>query len=578
MYLDTFIFSALILLAVTSVAVTLFRHLGLGSILGLLIAGVVVGPHSPGPYVTTHVADVRNFTELGVILLMFVIGLEMRPTRLWSMRRYLFGLGSLQILLVGLAITFYVSIGVESWPIALLIGLTLSLSSTAFVMQQLQERGELASNHGNGAFAILLMQDLAVVPLLALVPLLSDNTAISSGIPLWQQLLILAGMFTLLWIFGLKIVPMALEWLARHDNREAFLLVVLLAVFLAAWMMHQAGLSMALGAFIMGMLLSGSNYNMQVRAFIEPYKGLLMSLFFVAVGMSIDLGAMIERPLEFIGHTAVLIGIKLLVLFPLAIAFGYSRGEATRITFLLAQAGEFGFVLFGSALALQVIDDEIFIMAVAVISLSMLSTPLLIRFGDRLAGYLEKRVPRNAELTAQGVELAERSVLIGGYGRVGHTVATLLQTSGVPFIAFDTNPEHVKRGKASGHPVLYGDISDPELLVAAHAERSSLVVLTIDHGPTAMRAVSHFRNTYPRIPVIARARDLEASAHLLKAGATLAFPETIEASLRLGSEALKMVGSPEENVQLLMEGIRSSGYQMVQQEEEDSTTSRKHDR
>lgn len=572
MYLDNFIFSALLLLAVTSVAVTLFRHLGLGSILGLLIAGVVVGPHSPGPYVTAHVEDVRHFTELGVVLLMFVIGLEMRPTRLWSMRRYLFGLGSMQILLVGLAITLYVSIGVESWQTALLIGLTLSLSSTAFVMQLLQERGELASNHGSGTFAILLMQDLAVVPLLALVPLLSDSTAISSGIPLWQQLLIIAGMFTVLWIFGLKIVPMALEWLAGHDNREAFLLVVLLAVFFAAWMMHQAGLSMALGAFIMGMLLSGSSYNMQIRAFIEPYKGLLMSMFFVAVGMSIDLVALTERPLVFIGHTVVLIGIKLVVLFPLAIAFGYTRGEATRITSLLAQAGEFGFVLFGSALALKVIDDGIFVMAVAVISLSMLFTPLLVRFGDRLARYQDKKTPGSSASAEESLELEARSVLIGGYGRVGHTVATLLQTSGIPFLAFDTNPEHVKRGNANGHRVLYGDISDPELLVAAHAERSTLVVLTIDHGPTAMRAVSHFRNTYPRIPVIARARDLEASAHLLKAGATQAFPEAIEASLRLGAEALKMVGAAEDNVQLLMDGIRSGGYQMIQQDKKSDTT------
>lgn len=578
MHLDTFIFSALLLLAVTSVAVTLFRHLGLGSILGLLIAGVVVGPHSPGPYVTDHVEDVRHFTELGVVLLMFVIGLEMRPTRLWSMRRYLFGLGSLQILLVGLALTLYVSLSVESWPTALLIGLTLSLSSTAFVMQLLQERGELASKHGSGTFAILLMQDLAVVPLLALVPLLSKHTSISTGVPLWQELVILAGMFAALWVFGLKLVPRALEWLARHDNREAFLLVVLLAVFLAAWMMHQAGLSMALGAFIMGMLLSGSSYNMQVRAFIEPYKGLLMSLFFVAVGMSIDLGALTEQPLLFIGHTAVLISIKLVVLFPLAIAFGYNRGEATRITFLLAQAGEFGFVLFGSALALKVITDEIFIMAVAVISLSMLFTPLLVRLGDRLARYLDKRAPDSGMPPATGQELEERSVLIGGYGRVGHTVATLLQTSGIPFIAFDTNPEHVRRGKANGHPVLYGDISDQELLAAAHAERSSLVVLTIDHGPTVMRAVTHFRNTYPAIPVIARARDLEASGQLLKAGATQAFPETIEASLRLGAEALKMVGAAEDNVQLLMDGIRSSGYQIVQEQKRTDTPSPKEGR
>jgi glutathione-regulated potassium-efflux system protein KefB len=272
-----------------------------------------------------------------------------------------------------------------------------------------------------------------------------------------------------------------------------------------------------------------------------------------------------EQPLVFIGHTMVLVGIKLAVLFPLAIAFGYSRGEATRITFLLAQAGEFGFVLFGSALALKVIDEGTFIMAVAVISLSMLITPLLIRFGDRLARSLEGKQRAGDDHTAKGVEVAERSVLIGGYGRVGHTVATLLQASGIPFVAFDTNPDHVKRGQADGLPVHYGDISDPELLAAAHVERCSLVVLTIDRSATVLHAVSHLRNTYPRIPVIARARDLEASAHLLKAGATQAFPEAIEASLRLGAEALRLVGAPEDNVQLLMEGIRSRGYQLVQQ-------------
>ncbi|MEN8177827.1 MAG: cation:proton antiporter [Pseudomonadota bacterium] len=565
MHLDSFIVSALLLLAVTSVAVALFRHLGLGSVLGLLVAGGVVGPHSPGPYVTAHVEDVRHFTELGVVLLLFVIGLEMKPSRLWSLRRYLFGLGSLQILLTGFAITLYVSLGVESWRTALLIGLTLSLSSTAFVMQLLQERGELASNHGTGTFAILLMQDLSVVPLLALVPLLSDTAAISSGIPLWEQLLIMGGMFAVLWVFGLRVVPLALEWLARHDNREAFLLVVLLAVFLAAWAMHQAGLSMALGAFIMGMLLSGSRYNMQVRAHIEPYKGLLMSLFFVAVGMSIDLGELAERPLEFAGHTAVLIGIKLAVLFPLALAFGYTRGDSVRITFLLAQAGEFGFVLFGSAVVLQVIDEATFIMAIAVISLSMLTTPLLVRFGDSLARRLESRRNESEGLPIDELEESERQVLIGGYGRMGHTIATLLQASGIPFVAFDTNPERVKVGRADGQPVLYGDISDPELLAAAHAERASLVVITIDHGATALRAVTHFRNAYPQIPVIARARDLEASYHLLQAGATQAFPEAVEASLRLGAEALQMVGAPADNVELLMQGVRSRGYELVRE-------------
>jgi glutathione-regulated potassium-efflux system ancillary protein KefC len=566
MHLDSFIVSALLLLAATSVAVALFRHIGLGSVLGLLVAGVVVGPHSPGPYVTAHVDDVRNFTELGVVLLLFVIGLEMKPGRLWSLRRELFGLGSLQILLTGLVIALYVFMSTAQWSTALLFGLSLSLSSTAFVMQLLAERGELASRHGIGSFAILLMQDLTVVPLLALVPLLSETAAITHGIPLWQQLLILACMFAVLLLFGLRVVPYALDWLARHDSREAFLLVVLLAVFFAAWAIHQSGLSMALGAFIMGMLLSGSRYNMQIRALVEPYKGLLMSLFFVAVGMSIDLGELAQRPQEFVAHTLVLVIIKLLVLFPLALAFGYRSGDAVRIAFLLAQAGEFGFVLFGSALVLKVIDEAVFVMAVGVISLSMLLTPMLVRAGNALATRLENR---GNEVGKQGEaipETVEPMVLIGGYGRMGHTVATLLQSSGIPFVAFDTNPARVAQGRADDHSVLYGDISDPALLAATHAERARLIVLTLDHADTTLRAVQMLRNTYPRIPIIARARDLEASARLLEAGATQAYPEAIEASLRLGATALRMVGVPSDNLDLLIQGVRERDYELVRDE------------
>lgn len=234
--------------------------------------------------------------------------------------------------------------------------------------------------------------------------------------------------------------------------------------------------------------------------------------------------------MEFAGHTAAFIGIKLVVLFPLALAFGYSRGDSVRITFLLAQSGEFGFVLLGSALVLSAIDEATFIMAVAVISLSMLMTPLLVRVGDRLSNRLEGGRAAAETASTELPDESERPVLIGGYGRMGHTIAMLLQASGVPFVAFDTDPKRVQEGRANGQTVLYGDISDPELLAATHAERASLVVLTIDHGATTLRAVSHLRNTCPRVQIIARARDLEACTHLLRAGATQAFPEAIEAS------------------------------------------------
>jgi glutathione-regulated potassium-efflux system protein KefB len=282
--------------------------------------------------------------------------------------------------------------------------------------------------------------------------------------------------------------------------------------------------------------------------------------------MSIDLGKLAQQPVDFFQHTAVLIGIKLIVLFPLAIAFGYSRGNAVRMTFLLAQAGEFGFVLFGSALVLEVIDESTFVMAVGVISLSMLLTPLLVRFGNVFADRLEGQLKASHGIHIEVSNIPEKPVLIGGYGRVGHTIAALFDASGIPFVAFDVDPKRVVQGRDQGHPVLYGDISDPELLAAAHAEQATLAILTINHGVTALQAVSHLRNLYPQVPIIARARDLDECAQFLEAGVTQAFPETLEASLRLGAEALQMVGAPAENAELLLQGVRDKGYELISED------------
>ena len=564
MHLENFITSALMILIVTSIAVTLFKHLGLGSIIGLLVSGIIVGPYSPGLYATAHVEDVRRFTELGIILLLFLIGLEMKPSRLWAMRREVLGLGSLQIILTGIAIGVYFSLYQSSWQSALLIGLTFALSSTAFVLQLLQERGEIASEHGTTAFSILLMQDIAIVPLLAIMPILSDTGTLSADIPLWEQVSIVIGMLALITVFGRYVLPVALDHLARKRNKEGFLLVVMLAVFLAAWAMHQAGVSMALGAFLMGMLLSGSRYRLQIQASIEPYKGMLMSLFFVAVGMSIDLGALTEQAGLFAQHTAVIVAIKFTVLFLLAMAFGYSRGLASRISLLLAQGGEFGFVLFGSAKLLQVIDAATFAIAVGVISITMLATPVLVRIGYLLALAPGRRGQAAGDLfLPTDTEQPEKKVVIGGYGRVGHTVAMLLHSSGIPFAAFDTNPVRVAQGRKDGLPVYFGDIGDPELLSAARVEQASLVVMTIDHSPTALRAVAHIRASYPQVPVISRARDLEDCGRLLEAGATHAFPEALESSLRLGGLALELINVPQENVDLLLHGVRSANYDLI---------------
>lgn len=564
MELESFISSAVILLIAATVMNILFKNLGLGSITALLVTGIIVGPHTPGPYITTHVEGVRSFAELGVVFLLFVIGLEMRPSRLWALRRHILGLGLLQIILSTSAISGYALLSHWSWRASLIIGMTMALSSTALVMQLLQDKGEIASPHGEAVFGVLLMQDLAIVPMLAIIPVLAGPETFSVNMPGWKQFGIIVGLLLLVWGLGKYLIPFSLERLARQRNREGFLAVTILAVFLAAWAMHRAGFSLALGAFLMGVFLSGSRYSMQIEAHVEPYKGILISLFFVAVGMSIDLRSIAATPIVFVQCTIVVILIKIAVTFLLCLLFGMGSSVSVRVSFLLAQGGEFGFVLLTSARALSVIDNNTFVMGIGVISVGMLTTPLMVRFGDYVSEHLFRR--REGE---EGIPFLDTGdspkerVILGGYGRVGHVVAVILNASNIPFIVFDNDPVRVTKGKEDGFPVYYGDISNQELLAASRIEQAALVVLTVDSEHTSLKVISHIRNNYPGIPVIARARDIEASGRLIQAGATIARPEMVESSLRLANEALKLVGLPAESIDLLLSDVRSKDYELV---------------
>ncbi|WP_058555113.1 cation:proton antiporter [Thiohalocapsa sp. ML1] len=565
---SSFVHSAVVLLVVAAAAVALFRRFGLGSILGLLVAGVLIGPHFPGPSITSHVDDLRHFTELGVVLLLFVIGLEMHPRRLWEMRRTLFGLGSAQILITAAVLTLYFRPSLDNWPVALLMGLALALSSTALVMQTLYEQQEVATRHGQMAFSILLMQDLAVVPMIAFLPLFAGAGPLPAGEALWRQAAVVAGMLAVVVLAGRVLVPRVLDWLARQYNREAFFLTTLAAVLLAAWAMEEAGMSMALGAFLMGMLLSGSRYSVQIQASVEPHKGLLMSLFFVAVGMSVDLGVLLEAPVTFAVHLAALLLIKVALIYRLCLWFGTARAVALRVAFQLGQAGEFGFVLFGAAKALGIIDDRTFVLAVAVISLSMLATPLLTRLGNRLAGDAADDVDEHfhyGPAPAAGNQDGPR-VVIAGYGRVGHTIGTILSSHGIDYIAFDPNPALVSKWREEGYPVYYGDIGDPHLLEAARVERADLVVLTIDDPQAAVEATRLIRARSPQVSIVARARDLVACDALNRAGATRAFPEAVEASLKLAAETLNALGISEDETDHMLTDARGKDYALVRSE------------
>ncbi len=560
--MDFFLLSALVLLAVTAIMVTISKHMGLGSILGLLIAGIIVGPNTPGPIVTSEVETLRHFTEFGVVLLLFIIGLEMQPSKLWSMRKEVFGLGSLQVIASGVVLGFYMNFFVESLAIAMLIGFTLALSSTALVMQLLQEKGKLNTEHGKNAFAILLLQDLAVVPLLAVLPWLStqeQNTNIS-----WiESLITVVAMFALLIAFGRYIIPKALDKVAKQRNKDAFLLLTLLSVVLSAYLMDHAGLSMALGAFLMGMFLSTSRYSFQIESSLEPFKGILMSLFFIAVGMSIDFNAIFKSPLIFSTHIVVILVLKALVVFVLVLLFGGNKSGAIKLAFLLNQSGEFGFVLFGAAKALGIIDDTLFVVGIGVISISMLVTPVLYSFGCSIANKLAN-LSQFSYFNTENASM-EQKVVVAGYGSTGKVIAKMLKSSGIPFMVFDINTTEVAHGRKEGLPVFFGDITDMKLLSTIKLDQASMLIVSIDHSLNAIKVVKHIKENYPHMKILARALDIKAMDKLLSSGASWVIAETLESSIRTGEEALSLMGVPNDEIATLLDALRKNEYELIRE-------------
>ncbi|AXX92576.1 portal protein [Malaciobacter molluscorum LMG 25693] len=555
--------STLYLFAVATILVALSKKLGLGSILGLLIAGVIVGPYSAGPILTDKVEVLRHITEFGVVLLLFVIGLEMQPKKLWSMRKEVFGLGTAQILFSGFLIFLYWMFYSKSWQVALLVGLTFALSSTAFVMQILQEKGELYTPKGKSGFSILLMQDLAVVPLLALVPILAEKGQLSKNHSLFEQIVIALFSILALVAIGKYVIPKVLDYLAKNQNREAFFFSIMLSVIFAAWAMEHAGLSMALGAFIMGMMLSSSKYHYQIQANVEPYKGILMTMFFVAVGMSIDINAMMSNPLILIQHLFVILGIKIVALFLLMIFMKYNKSTAISVSFLLSQSGEFGFVLFGAAKALGVIDDELFIAAITIISFSMLLTPMVVSLGDKLALKLE-----NEPIAIQSNYVPEDSwkgVVVAGYGRVGRTICTMFEHAHISYVAFDINSSRVELGQREQRPVYYGELSELDFLNKIGLDRVEAIILTVDNHRTTIKMISHIRSLYPTLMIFARTKDMKSRDALIKHGATWGMPESIEGSLRLGAETLFKLGMTREEVFDILTYFRKDDYETIKE-------------
>ena len=537
----------IVLLAAAVLVVPVAKRLGLGSVLGYIAAGIVVGPSALGLF--REPSRISGIAELGIALLLFIIGLELNLRRLWSMRRDIFGLGSAQVVVSGALLALYsLLVGEHGAPASIVAGLGLALSSTAIVMQLLQERGEVDSPHGRAAFAVLLMQNLAIVPLIALVGFLSP-VAHTEGAPAWQSALTTLVAVAAVILTGRYALNPLFRLLAVTGSQEVMTAAALLVVLGAAGLMALVGLSMAAGAFLAGLLLAESSYRHELEANIEPFRGLLLGLFFLSVGMSVNLGLVAEIWPELLLAVAVLFAVKIAVVYALARIFGHDHSTTIQAALLLSQGGEFGFVLYSAAASAQVMTTEDAGVLVAVVTLSMILTPLV----ARLAPLLTRRVA--AAEPVEDFSGARGSVLLIGFGRVGQVMAQILLRQGVRLTIIDTDVEQMEAAARFGARVYYGDGTRLEVLRAAGAERVRLIAVCTDREEVTDRIVALLRASFPETSCVARSFDRRHSLRLLSEGVT-PVRETFEAALDIGREALLGLGMPEEEAAGAVRDVR----------------------
>ncbi|HET9032858.1 MAG TPA: cation:proton antiporter [Dokdonella sp.] len=557
-----YLLQIILLLAVAIAVVVVFQRLHIPTSLGYLLVGMILGPHTIGPVVS--MPGLESLAEFGVVFLLFTIGLNFSLPRLHALRDQVLGLGTGQV-----AFTTCV-VGLVMWlaglPVAaaFVFGAAFAQSSTTIIASLLSEQGEENTQHGRLGLAMSVFQDVTAVPFLVVIPVL--GLSVTAGALAGSLGLALAKA-----VFAFALVFFAGRWLLRplfylvtkRRSLEMFTLAVLLVALLAAWVTNSLGLSLAFGGFLAGMMLGDTEFRHQVESSMSPFRDVLLGLFFIGIGMRFN-------PLAIppIWHWVVLgalliVTSKTLIVAGLVGKAGVDARMRWRTGLMLSVGGEFGLALIAIALDSSVIDMQLGQIAISSVLLSMIAGALLIRFNGTIAGWLVKAPEPTTTDTAELPESAEHHVVIGGYGRVGHTIAVLLHASGVPFVAFDTDPKRVSQGSADHHAVWFGDIADPGLLSAIHVERAALVVIAVDNPDTALAAMSYIKRTCPQVPVIVRARDLETSTRLLAAGAVHAYPETIESSLRLGATALKILNVASDEIEVMVQDVRDRDYQPV---------------
>lgn len=548
--------SALIYLAAAIVAVPIAKRLGLGSVLGYLLAGILIGPFLFG--LVGDQTETMHFAEFGVVMMLFLVGLELHPSRLWKLRHSIIGLGGLQVtlstLLLFAACLYILDL---RWQTSMAIGLMLALSSTAIVLQTLAEKGWIKQEAGQNAFSVLLFQDIAVIPILALLPLMAfaDLSAMASDqshgnwvehFPVYGQVLISIAVIAAIILAGKYVSAPVFRYIADTRLRELFTVFALFLVITIAVLMQKIGLSPALGTFLAGVVLAESDFRHELEADIEPFKGLLLGLFFITVGASIDFQLFAEQFNNIILLVIGLIAIKAIVLYLLATLFKLPGKQKYLFALALAQGGEFAFVLLSLTTSLQILDDTQTKFTTLVVAMSMLLSPLLLIFYDKVID--KKATADNAYESSEEIE-STTQVIIAGYGRFGQIIGRLLAAQGYHLSILDHSPSQIELLKRFGNKIYYGDASRQDLLEAAGANEARLLVIAIDDADKIIELSKLAQKHFPNLKIVARARDRRHAYELMNIGVTVFKRETFDSALNLGIEALKVLGNDDKTAE-----------------------------
>ncbi|CAN5464909.1 glutathione-regulated potassium-efflux system protein KefC [soil metagenome] len=559
-----FLYSALIFLACAVLFVPICQKLGLGSVLGYLLGGIAIGPWGFG--LIANVEDIMQFSEFGIVLFLFLIGLELEPKRLWSLRVPIFGLGTLQVALNTIVFTGAGLLFGWAWQVSLLAGMGFALSSTAIALQVLKEKNTLQSKAGNSAFSILLFQDIVVIPMIAILPLLVINAGVVEQVgataPKWIGLLKMAGIFVAIFFVGRLATRPVLRIVASTRLREIFTAFALLLIVGMSSLMQFLGLSMGLGAFIAGVLLADSEYRHALETDIEPFKGLLLGLFFISVGMSIDVGSVRESPMILAGMVAAIMSTKFAIHYGLGRAFGLGRGPTPHFSLVLAQVGEFAFVLFASAKAAGVLDDHTAASLVAATALSMLMSPLTLAAFDK---WLAPMLGKVSKPEPDVIENSHPEVIIAGFGRFGQIIGRLLYANGIGATVLDHEPDQIELLRKFGFKIYYGDATREDLLHAAGARDAKILVVAIDNAEDSIKLVDLAQKEFPNLRIYSRARNVQHVYELIERKVEAFERETFEASLLLGRKVLQGLGWPAHPAWIAANTFRDHNSQILRE-------------